>query len=459
MNSAPLHSVIVVVGTRPEAIKLVPVIRELREHPRFQPYVVATGQHGDMVQEVLDKAGIAPDVELRLEREDGSLNELVSALVHGFDHAVRGAFAMRIDPAIDAARNQVGYTPVGVIVHGDTTSAFACALAAFHLRIPVLHVEAGLRAGRSNLTPFPEELNRRLIGEIAAMHYAPTEAGEENLIRQGISASQIMVTGNTAVDAIQWAASLRVASGIPQLEALLDSNARLVAVTAHRRENWNGGLLRIGRAVQRLADAFPDVHFIAPLHPNPIVRSELGAQLEGRDNVTVLDPLPYWSFARLIGRAELILTDSGGIQEEAPSLGTPVFVARGATERMEGVDAGCIKVVGTDSELIFDEVARVLSDPDELMAMRTAQNPYGDGRAAERIVQSLAHMADADAAPPAPFGPGYDRLAVLAAADLPIPGAMPHIDDLLDEDLVDLTPPGLDGPAVDELFDESRIAE
>jgi UDP-N-acetylglucosamine 2-epimerase (non-hydrolysing) len=459
MTVTPHHSVIIVVGTRPEAIKLVPVIRALHRSERFIPFVITTGQHRDLVRDVLDKAGIRPDAELQLDRENGSLNELVAVLVQEFDQVVRSAFMMREEPEIDAARMRLGSLPVGVLVHGDTTSAFACALAAFHLQLPVLHMEAGLRAGRSNLTPFPEELNRRLIGEIAAMHFAPSEAAEENLVRQGISASQIMVTGNTAVDSILWAASLDVPSGIPELEALLASDARLVVVTAHRRENWNGGLARIGRAVQRLADAFPDVHFVAPLHPNPIVQRELGTLLFGRDNVTTMPALAYWSFARLIARAELIISDSGGIQEEAPSLDTPVFVTRSSTERMEGVDAGCIKVVGTDTDHIYHAVAHVLADSEALQGMITAHNPYGDGRAAERIVGSLANMADADAEPPTSFGPGYDRLRVLEAANLPVPGSVANIDDLLDAELAGLIPLGFDTPPSQGGLVEEHVGE
>ncbi|MEO6867194.1 MAG: UDP-N-acetylglucosamine 2-epimerase (non-hydrolyzing) [Gaiellales bacterium] len=432
MQGTPRYSVIVVLGTRPEAIKLIPVIRELRASEYFTPFVVATGQHADLVRDVLAKAGVTPDVELQLDRADGSLNELVVQIMKGFDEEIREVFGARSTPELDVERARAGFVPVGVIVHGDTSSAFAAALAAFHLKIPVLHVEAGLRAGRSNMTPFPEELNRRLISEIAVMHFAPTAAAAENLIREGVPSSQVFVTGNTGVDAIKWAAALDVTSDSDDLEAVLASKRRIVAITAHRRENWNGGLHRIGRAVQQLADVFPEVQFVAPLHPNPIVQNELGTMLLGRSNILTIPSLAYWSFARLLARAELVLTDSGGIQEEAPSLGTPVFVARDSTERMEGVDAGCIELVGSDTDRIVAAISRVLNDPVAHHRMVASGNPYGDGRAAERICGALAHISDADAPPPHPFGPGYDRRMVLAAGGLDA-SAIEHvpIDDLL----------------------------
>jgi UDP-N-acetylglucosamine 2-epimerase (non-hydrolysing) len=395
---------------------MVPIVQAIRESRRFHPIVVSTGQHHRLVSEVLGRAGITPDVVLWAGGAPTGLNGLVAALLTRINDFCSSAFADRAGDDKDTDSVLSGTMPAAMLVHGDTSSAFSCALAGFHLRIPVLHVEAGLRAGTSNRTPFPEELNRRLISNIACMHLAPTILNAQNLIRERVPHEQIFVTGNTGIDALAWASGLADPSGDPRLEEILTGSKEVVVLTAHRRENWNGGLGRIGAAVAQLARTHQEVEFIAPLHPNPLVREELGSQLVDIPNVYCTEPLEYWTFARVLGRARFAITDSGGIQEEAPSLGTPVLVVRESTERIEGVEAGCLQVVGTRTDAIVESAHSLLTDDARHAAMAQAPNPYGDGKAAERIVQSLEHLADKRAPMPIPFGPGYDRSAVLRAA-------------------------------------------
>ena len=259
-------------------------------------------------------------------------------------------------------------------------------IAAFHLRIPVVHVEAGLRAGTGNRTPFPEELNRRLIARIASLHLAPTTTNQENLVRENIPIKQVFVTGNTAIDALRWASELDVPFVDPAVKAAYESDRRIVLVTAHRRENWGEGLRGIGEGVARLATAHPDVTFVLPLHPNPSVQQSLRPLLSERENVVLSEPMGYAEFARLLARCELVITDSGGIQEEAPALGKPVLVVRETSERVEGIEAGTLALVGTDPEKIYTAAHRLLTDREAYAAMSQAPNPYGDGHAAERIV-------------------------------------------------------------------------
>jgi UDP-N-acetylglucosamine 2-epimerase (non-hydrolysing) len=413
MSEARLR-VVIVVGTRPEAIKLVPLILALRESETLKPVVVSSGQHHAMVQEVLALAGIAPDVDLWVGTRHSSLNSRVAAFMRRFEDYLSTTFA-----GVDgerATREQVlaGSFPAAVLVHGDTSSAFAAALAAFHLRIGVGHVEAGLRTGGYNFSPFPEELNRQLISCIAAVNFAPTADNEENLVREDIPANQIYVCGNTGIDALQWAAGLDVPFDDPRLGELVEGDARIVVVTAHRRENWGDGLQGIAEGIARLAGDRPELRFVLPLHPNPRVRSDLRPALDPLENVLLTEPLRYTTMARLLARCDLVITDSGGLQEEAPSLGKPVLVARDSTERTEGVDAGTLRIVGTDPDRIVGEAARLLDDPVAYATMANAGNPYGDGRAAERIVAQLEHMVTG-ANPPAPFGSGYSRSAILKA--------------------------------------------
>lgn len=404
----------IVVGTRPEAIKLVPIIRALRRSPSFRPVVVATGQHNRMVAEVFALAKITTDAQLWVGDAHAPLNERVSTVMRRFDDFLRERFGA--DGAGVATPHAVvdGF-PGAVIVHGDTSSAMAAALAAFHLRIPVLHVEAGLRVGQGHLTPFPEELNRQLISRIASLHFAPTTHNLENLIRENVSADRVFVTGNTGIDALRWASRLPARFDDGALQQLHDGDRRLVVVTAHRRENWGEGLAGIAEGVRRLALAQPEVGFVVPLHPNPQVRESLSSPLRESPNVLLTEPLPYAQFAALLGRCHLVITDSGGIQEEAPALGTPVLVTRETTERVEGLEAGTLLLVGSDPGRIAREGARLLTDAGAHQRMTSAPNPYGDGRAAQRIVAALEYVTGRGPAP-VPFGPGFDRLAVIRDA-------------------------------------------
>ncbi|MGH2961947.1 MAG: non-hydrolyzing UDP-N-acetylglucosamine 2-epimerase [Solirubrobacterales bacterium] len=404
----------IVVGTRPEAIKLVPIILALRDDDSYHPIVVSTGQHHWMVQDIFELAGITTDVDLWVGEGRSGLNERVASVIRRFEDFCREWFGAEGKAVATTEELLSGHFPVAVIVHGDTSSAFAAALAAFHLRIPVMHVEAGLRTD-SNLTPFPEELNRELISCIACFHCAPTSANQQNLVREEIPVDQIFVTGNTGIDALQWASGLAVPFEDPSVQELYDGDARIVAVTAHRRENWATGLTGIAEGLARLARSHPDVRFVLPLHPNPTVREKLKPPLEGVENVLLTEPMGYPSFARLLARSHMVITDSGGIQEEAPSLDKPVLVARETTERQEGVAAGTLLLVGTDPERIVTEASRLLTDETAYARMARAHNPYGDGHAAERIVAALDHLSDGGP-PPHPFGSGYSRRAVLAAA-------------------------------------------
>ena len=280
-----------------------------------------------------------------------------------------------------------------------------------------MHVEAGLRT-RLTLSPFPEELNRQAISRIAAFHLAPTSTNEENLVRERVPYEQIFVTGNTGIDALRFASTLDVVFEDPAVAAAVASDDPIVTVTAHRRENWEGGLARIAEAIGRLAIEHPGTRFVVPLHPNPLVREQLGKPLAAHANVILTEPLSYAPFARLMARSTLIITDSGGIQEEAPALDVPVLVTRDTTERGEGVEAGTLRLVGTDPDRIVEAATLLLTDPAEHAAMAAAANPYGDGRASERIVAALEYLAGLGPTP-VRFGPGFSRKAVLLAAGYP----------------------------------------
>ncbi len=405
----------IVVGTRPEAIKLVPIIVALRRSPCYEPIVVSTGQHNRMVEYIFELADIKPDVTLWAGSRRANLNERVASVMQRFEDFCVERFDIDPDSTPTPEDVLAGRHPAAVLVHGDTSSAMAASLSSFHLHIPVMHVEAGLRTGGNNLMPFPEELNRQVISTIAALHFAPTSANLQNLVRENIPVDQVFVTGNTGIDALRWASGIDVRFANPDLQALHDSEARIVVVTAHRRENWGDGLRGIAAGISSLAERHRDVHFVLPVHPNPRVREVLTEGLTGLNNVLLTEPLGYATFARLLARAHLVITDSGGIQEEAPSLGKPVLVTRGTTERTEGIEAGTLRLVGTDPELIFAAGTRLLEDEAAYAEMSEAPNPYGDGHAADRIVGSLEHILLGGEAP-SPFGPGYSRsVAALAA--------------------------------------------
>jgi UDP-N-acetylglucosamine 2-epimerase (non-hydrolysing) len=328
-----------------------------------------------MLDQVLDIAGIVPDHDLDLMRPDQTLDALTAALI------------VELGKVMDAVR------PDRVVVQGDTATAMAGALAAYYRKLPVDHVEAGLRSGNI-YHPWPEEVNRKVIGGIASLHFAPTETSAAALRRENVAADCIHVTGNTVIDALHWVRAEIEAK--PALAAGLDDLAqrfagkRIIGVTSHRRENFGGGLEAIAEAVRQIAQR-PDVAVIFPVHPNPNVRKVMDAALAGLANVAMVEPLDYPHFARLLGMAEIMLTDSGGVQEEAPALGKPVLVMRETTERPEGVEAGTARLVGTDSTVIVSEIFRLLDDKAAYEAMARAHNPFGDGHAAAKIVELLAH--------------------------------------------------------------------
>lgn len=384
--------VLVVIGTRPEAIKMIPVVRALQDSGSFRPVVIATGQHTDLVDDLIHTAGLRIDANLRASQAtDGvkpSLNEMFARIITGIDR-VWSSDTVPEEYRADGRRGVGG--AVACLVHGDTSSAAAAAIASFNLRIPVVHVEAGLRTSNL-LSPFPEEGNRQLISRIAALHLAPTTANKMNLVREGVDYDRVLVTGNTSIDMLRWVATEEGGFG-PGLETLDPEHPpRMVLVTAHRRENWGAGLAGIAEAVRRLAERYPETRFVIPMHPNPVARQPLRDALTDVSNALLVEPRDYADFARLMGAAHLIITDSGGVQEEAPALGTPVLVARDTTERDEGVQAGTLVLVGTDPDRIVAEATLLLDDEQAYRKRAAMLNPYGDGHASERIVQALDNI-------------------------------------------------------------------
>lgn len=356
-----------IVGTRPDALKMAPVILELARFPdRVRQVVISTGQHREMLQQVLDVFGIVPDYSLDVMLPAQTLPQITSRVLE------------RLSPILSELEPDV------VLTQGDTTTTFVASLAAFYQRIPVGHVEAGLRTD-NRYDPFPEEINRRLTAVLAELHFAPTEQAVANLLAEGVPASRIFRVGNTVIDALLRALERPYRFEDPELERLTDGQRRVVLVTAHRRENLGAPLQRICAAVRSLARNFPDVQCVFQMHKNPAVREVLRRELSGEARVALIEPQEYLPWIHLMRCATLILTDSGGIQEEAPALGKPVLVMRETTERPEGVAAGTARLVGTDDRTIFEEAARLLTDPDSYREMAQAVNPYGDGRAAERI--------------------------------------------------------------------------
>ena len=365
-------------GTRPEAIKLAPVALALQEAPDLDAHICVTAQHRRMLDQVLDTFSLAPDADLDLMRPDQSLAGLTSRAVTA------------VDAYLEAQR------PDLVLVQGDTTTVFCAALAAFYRGVPVGHVEAGLRTGDLG-APFPEEANRVLTTRLAALHFAPTETARDNLLRENVPDDRIHVTGNTVIDALHLALARarRAPPAVPGLdERLLAGERPLVLVTGHRRENFGPGFEAVCRALARLAADFPDHAFVYPVHLNPRVQDPVRRILGGRDNVHLVEPLPYLAFVRLMDRCRLIVTDSGGVQEEAPGLGKPVLVTREKTERPEAVAAGTVALVGTDEERIVAAATRLLADEDAHAGMARSVNPYGDGRAAPRIVEICRRWLD-----------------------------------------------------------------
>ncbi|APT92127.1 UDP-N-acetylglucosamine 2-epimerase [Corynebacterium phocae] len=364
--------IMTVYGTRPEAIKVAPVIKALEKDDRFETVVVSTGQHKEMLAQVNKMFGIEPDHDLELMKPGQQLNDLVARAIAGLDKIIAEE------------------KPDAIISQGDTSTAMAAALAGFHRGVKIIHLEAGLRTGDIH-SPFPEEANRKIIGQVTELHLAPTQGAKDNLLRENFRERDVVITGNSVIDALLEAASWDTEFADPRLEAAADSDNRMVVVTTHRRENIDA-MKEIGGAVQDLASAYPDINFVLPLHLNPLVRQAVLPAVENFDNVIITDPQPYDQFTQLLKRATLVLTDSGGVQEEAPALGKPVLVMRKNTERPEAVVSGTVKLVGTDRDLIVAESKLLLDDEAAYQAMANAVNPYGDGKAAKRSTSAIADM-------------------------------------------------------------------
>jgi UDP-N-acetylglucosamine 2-epimerase (non-hydrolysing) len=371
--AAGRRRVMAIFGTRPEAIKVAPVIAALEASPDFEPVIVVTGQHREMLKQVLDLFGIEPHHDLDLCAPGQTLTSITTGALTG------------LEPLFASER------PDAVLVQGDTTTTFVGGLGAFYHQIPVFHLEAGLRT-LDLASPYPEEANRQLTSRIASLHLAPTLGNKANLVAENVDPERIVVTGNTVVDALLEAVERSTDYGDPELADLDADPRRVILVTAHRRESWGEGHRAIARAVAEIATTEPDVLVVFPIHRNPVVRDAIVPVLGALDNVRIVEPLEYSGLVKLMQRADVILTDSGGIQEEGPSLGKPVLVLRDTTERPEAVVAGTVRLVGTEESNIVGATRTLLHDADAYRAMANAVNPYGDGRAAERSVAAMAHF-------------------------------------------------------------------
>ena len=361
-----MKTVMLVFGTRPEAIKMCPLVNELKSRQTIKTVVCVTGQHRQMLDQVLDAFQVVPDYDLSIMKDKQTLFDITTNILNGI-----GAVLDEVKPDV-------------VLVHGDTSTTFVTALACFYKQIPVGHVEAGLRT-YNIYSPYPEEFNRQAVGIVAKYNFAPTELSKENLLREGKDAGSIFVTGNTAIDALKT--TVRENYSHPELEWAADS--RLIMITAHRRENLGQPMHNMFRAIRRVMDEHPDVKAIYPIHMNPVVRAAADEELRGCDRIHIIEPLEVLDFHNFLAHSYMILTDSGGIQEEAPSLGKPVLVMRDTTERPEGIKAGTLKLVGTDEEVIYTNFKALLENQDAYQSMAHAANPYGDGRACKRIADIL----------------------------------------------------------------------
>ena len=365
--------VMTVFGTRPEAIKMAPIVLELQKHPdTIIPVVAVTAQHREMLDQVLHLFHITPDYDLDIMAAGQTLFDITSKAMNGLDKVLT-----KEQPDI-------------VLVHGDTTTTFAGALAAYYHQTAVGHVEAGLRTHNKS-SPFPEEMNRQLTGRIADLHFAPTATSEANLLAENVPVDRIFVTGNTVIDALHHTVQDEFAFDNDLLQQVDFAHKRIILVTTHRRENLGEPMRHVYKALRRLTEEFDDVEVVFPVHKNPKVRQVVQEELGGLAPVHLIDPLDYEPFANVMHRASLILTDSGGVQEEAPALGKPVLVLRDTTERPEAVKAGTVKLIGTDSERVYAEAKRLLTDAAEYSRMAESVNPYGDGHAAERIIQAILY--------------------------------------------------------------------
>ena len=354
-------------GTRPEAIKMAPLVKELEKRDEIESIVCVTAQHREMLDQVLETFNIKPDYDLNIMKQGQTLSEITSRALLGLEEVIRES------------------KPDIVLVHGDTTTTFAGALAAFYNQVSIGHVEAGLRTN-DKYSPFPEEMNRQMVDCMTDMFFAPTEISKENLLLENIDENKIYITGNTAIDAMST--TVKKDYHHNELDWIKD-NERLILLTSHRRENLGEPMRNIFKAVKRIVDEFDDVKVIYPIHKNPKVREIANEVFEDTDRVKLIEPLEVFDFHNFQNKSYIILTDSGGIQEEAPSLGKPVLVLRDTTERPEGIKAGTLKLVGTDEDIIYEETKKLLNDKEEYEKMSKASNPYGDGHASERIVDAI----------------------------------------------------------------------
>lgn len=362
-----MKTILLVFGTRPEAIKMCPLVNELKARPdTFKTIVCVSGQHREMLDQVLEVFDVVPDFDLSIMKPNQTLSSITASVLSGIEEVIS-----MVEPDI-------------VLVHGDTTTSFAAALAAFYHQVPIGHVEAGLRT--NNLySPWPEEFNRQAVDIVSKWHFAPTEKAKENLLHEGKGSASIFVTGNTGIDSLKT--TISKASDIELYDWI--GNDRLILITAHRRENLGEPMHNMFRAIRRILDKRSDVKAVYPIHMNPKVRAIANEEFAGCNRLRIIDPLEVVAFHALLNKSYLVLTDSGGIQEEAPSLGKPVLVMRDTTERPEGVAAGTLKLVGTDETRLHDAISELLDDEQAYKAMSHAQNPYGDGRASERIADIL----------------------------------------------------------------------
>ncbi|MEV7637979.1 UDP-N-acetylglucosamine 2-epimerase (non-hydrolyzing) [Pseudarthrobacter enclensis] len=368
-----MYTVMPIFGTRPEAIKMAPVVAALEESQQLRTVVTVTGQHREMLDQVNDLFGITPDHDLNILQHGQTLSGIMTRTMEGLENLFSHE------------------KPDAVLVQGDTTTSTAAAIAAFYHGIPVVHMEAGLRSG-DLLSPFPEEANRKMTSQITRLHLAPTSTSRANLLAEGINSADIVVTGNTVIDALLATVDKQLPFTDHRLEELAAGGRRTLLVTTHRRENQGDAMRGVGRALARITDAEPDLMIVLPVHRNPVVREAVLPWVDGKPNVLVTEPLAYGEFTRLLSIADVVLTDSGGVQEEAPSLGKPVLVMRENTERPEAVDAGTVLVIGTDENRIIKEVVRLLHDEVHFSGMANAVNPYGDGKGAARSVAAIEEL-------------------------------------------------------------------
>ena len=360
-----------VFGTRPEAIKMCPLVLEMGKYPDYiEPIVAVTAQHREMLDQVLELFNIKPDYDLNIMASGQTLYDITTKALNGLKEVIEEA------------------KPDMVLVHGDTTTTFAGALAAFYAQVPVGHVEAGLRTG-NKYSPYPEEMNRKLTGSIADMHFAPTSTSKANLLKENVNPETILVTGNTVIDALETTVKTDYEFADAEFNKIFASGNRLILMTTHRRENLGEPMRNVYKALRKVLETHSDVEAIFPVHKNPKVREIVQEELGGLDRVHLIEPMDYEPFANLMGKVDIVLTDSGGIQEEAPALGKPVLVLRDTTERPEAVDAGTVKLIGTEYEDVLCETNLLLDDAEHYKKMAEATNPYGDGKACERIIRAI----------------------------------------------------------------------